>query len=261
LKNPSWKRQSCAACYSRCKPGKHWISVENYTHWIKFRRYLGHSYICDREMTKLQFQCCDYFDSTYQVQKRDLGLFQKLSMDILPFCFSFCDAFSLCHLSQTSKSMHNLIMSEPIWKKFSEQHFPHFLYDPMSPFLMNSPIICGYKHATLTYTHFERAVTENTNKIFTSSSNQLNWDSVVNQLPLDECNFMVFRFFPDITIRHSIVFVLWAPSDAKTKNKMLIAGVKDSVKKALPGITWEVGSTDHDELCWDGIYERIKNNY
>jgi len=55
--------------------------------------------------------------------------------------------------------------------------------------------------------------------------------------------------------RTKLVFVLWSPEDATTKQKMVYTSSKDALKRALVGIGKEVQATDQAELSWEAVME------
>jgi len=55
--------------------------------------------------------------------------------------------------------------------------------------------------------------------------------------------------------RNKLVFFLWAPEDAKLKQKMVYTSSKDAIKKKVEGIAKEIQATDNDEISWDRVLE------
>jgi len=55
--------------------------------------------------------------------------------------------------------------------------------------------------------------------------------------------------------RTKLVFFLWSPEDATTKQKMVYTSSKDALKRALVGIGKEVQATDEGELAWESVME------
>jgi len=55
--------------------------------------------------------------------------------------------------------------------------------------------------------------------------------------------------------RNKLVFILWAPEDAKLKQKMVYTSSKDAIKKKVDGIAKEIQATDNDEISWEHILE------
>lgn len=87
------------------------------------------------------------------------------------------------------------------------------------------------------------------------------YDSFLSQLPEDDCRYAVFNFEYDAGAdgkRSKVVFFLWAPDTAKTKAKMIYAGTKDSLKKALQGLQVEIQGTDKSEVSEAAILEKCQ---
>jgi len=78
-------------------------------------------------------------------------------------------------------------------------------------------------------------------------------------LPLADCTFVTTWFlYEDYNgdLREKIIFVAWWPDCAKVKAKMIYCGIKDSLKRALQGITIEIGGTDVSELEYESVREK-----
>lgn len=57
--------------------------------------------------------------------------------------------------------------------------------------------------------------------------------------------------------RNKILFIVWAPENAKVKEKMLITSSKDAVKKKLVGISKEIQATDLSEVSLQAVTEQV----
>lgn len=58
--------------------------------------------------------------------------------------------------------------------------------------------------------------------------------------------------------RNKIVFFAWSPESATIRNKMVYSASKDAIKKALgEGIAKEIQATDHGDLAWSNVLERV----
>ena len=81
------------------------------------------------------------------------------------------------------------------------------------------------------------------------------------ELPADDCRYAVLKFDYDAGSdgnRSKIVFFMWAPDTSKTKSKMMYAGSKDSIKKALQGIQIEIQGTDASEVSEEEVLNKCK---
>jgi hypothetical protein len=76
-----------------------------------------------------------------------------------------------------------------------------------------------------------------------------------------ECRYAVFDAEYQTAAgqsRNKILFFMWSPEEAKTKQKMLYSASKDALKKAFgEGIGKEVQANDHGDLQWSNVLEII----
>lgn len=72
-----------------------------------------------------------------------------------------------------------------------------------------------------------------------------------------ECRYAVYdaEYTTPNGPRSKLVFLLWAPEDAKLKQKMLYTSSKDALKKKVDGIAKEIQATDNDEISWEHMLE------
>eukprot|EP01125_Pyxidicula_operculata_P005265 TRINITY_DN1897_c0_g1_i2.p1 TRINITY_DN1897_c0_g1~~TRINITY_DN1897_c0_g1_i2.p1 ORF type:complete len:140 (-),score=25.88 TRINITY_DN1897_c0_g1_i2:54-473(-) len=86
------------------------------------------------------------------------------------------------------------------------------------------------------------------------------YNEFVAQLPANDCRYAVYNvgYSTDDGERNKIVFFLWAPDSSKVKSKMLYAGTKDTIKKALQGLQVEIQGTDKSEVTWDAVVEKCR---
>ena len=85
------------------------------------------------------------------------------------------------------------------------------------------------------------------------------YDDFLNALPQDDCRYAVydFEYTKDGGQRNKICFVAWSPDSAKIKHKMLYASSKDAIRKALVGLAVEIQGTDHSEVAYDAVLEKV----
>lgn len=82
------------------------------------------------------------------------------------------------------------------------------------------------------------------------------WDAWTKSLPDKECRYGIYDVNMQIDMgsglsagtRTKLVFVVWAPSTASIKQKMVTASSKDALKKKLDGFQVEWQLTGRDEL-------------
>lgn len=80
-------------------------------------------------------------------------------------------------------------------------------------------------------------------------------------LPSSECLYAVYDF-PFITKDgrpvSKLVFISWSPDGASVKPKMIYAGSKDALTKALVGIAVKVHATDLSEVTEDVVADACR---
>mmetsp|Transcript_21595 Transcript_21595/g.24102 ORF Transcript_21595/g.24102 Transcript_21595/m.24102 type:complete len:146 (+) Transcript_21595:94-531(+) len=86
-----------------------------------------------------------------------------------------------------------------------------------------------------------------------------NWSDFVSALPKDHCRYATVLYEyqkGNDGERAKIVFVLWTPDNAPSKEKMLFASTKNTVKQNLQGINIAIQATDIDEAEEDIVKEK-----
>jgi len=81
------------------------------------------------------------------------------------------------------------------------------------------------------------------------------------ELPADDCRYAVLKFDYDAGSdgnRSKLIFYMWTPETSKIKSKMMYAGSKDSIKKALQGIQIEIQGTDASEVSEEEVLKKCK---
>jgi len=84
-----------------------------------------------------------------------------------------------------------------------------------------------------------------------STSNEQSFDAFVNMLPADDCRYAIYDMnftTTDGRPGNKLVSITWAPDTAKIKSKMVYAGSKDALTRALVGVSTKVSATDRSEL-------------
>eukprot|EP01118_Nematostelium_gracile_P006310 TRINITY_DN2029_c0_g1_i2.p1 TRINITY_DN2029_c0_g1~~TRINITY_DN2029_c0_g1_i2.p1 ORF type:complete len:190 (+),score=43.21 TRINITY_DN2029_c0_g1_i2:2-571(+) len=80
-------------------------------------------------------------------------------------------------------------------------------------------------------------------------------------LPAKDCRYGVVNFEYSTESdgnRSKIVFVNWAPETSAIKSKMVYAGTKNDIRKALVGVSIEVQATDLSEVDEGEVLARLK---
>jgi cofilin len=86
-----------------------------------------------------------------------------------------------------------------------------------------------------------------TEKVGTEGS----FEAFVDMLPPDDCRYAIYDMdfsTQDGRPGNKLVSISWAPDTAKIKSKMVYAGSKDALTRALVGVSTKVAATDRSEL-------------
>jgi len=114
-----------------------------------------------------------------------------------------------------------------------------------------------------TYSYLVFKINDALTEIVIEKSGEPNapYSEFVGHLPDNDCRYGVITVnytTPTEGERSKIVFFLWAPETSKVKSKMLYAGTKDALKKALNGIQTEIQGTDKSEVEYNTVIEKCK---
>ena len=83
------------------------------------------------------------------------------------------------------------------------------------------------------------------------------WEELLASLPLNSARYIVARFSIDGGRISALIFILWCPDAAPIKQKMIYASTKQSMKRSLVGISYEIAATDPSEIAREVIAERL----
>ncbi|KAL2236428.1 UNVERIFIED_CONTAM: Actin-depolymerizing factor [Sesamum indicum] len=86
-----------------------------------------------------------------------------------------------------------------------------------------------------------------------------NYDDFAESLPEDDCRYAVYDFdfvTSENCQKSKIFFIAWSPAISRIRAKMLYATSKDSVKRALDGVHYEIQATDPTEMDLEVIRDR-----
>ena len=95
-----------------------------------------------------------------------------------------------------------------------------------------------------------------------ASGPQASHKEFVTCLPDGDCRYGIYDFpYADNAggISGKIVFVLWSPTSAPVRAKMLYASTKDFFKTSLDGVSVEIQATDESDVEEAAIYDRLKD--
>jgi len=102
----------------------------------------------------------------------------------------------------------------------------------------------------------------------TGNDNKMTYDEFIKTLPSTKCCYAVFNFdfeqsYVGTNIKakcERILLILWCPSIARIREKMLFASSKRTIRKALEGVQVEIQGTDISEIDYDTVYEKSTKN-
>jgi len=100
---------------------------------------------------------------------------------------------------------------------------------------------------------------DNTEIVVEKTSQSTNYDDFIADLPEAECRWAIYDMEFEKEgggIRNKIVFVSWAPDDAKIKAKMVFASSKDALRRSLVGIAVEIQGTDFSEVAYEAVLDK-----
>jgi len=83
---------------------------------------------------------------------------------------------------------------------------------------------------------------------------------MLTHFPKDEPRYAIFKFDDQAPqpLKSQIMFILWAPEEAKIKTRMIYTSSKGEVKTILVGCKLEIQATNMEELQEDKILEKLE---
>lgn len=86
---------------------------------------------------------------------------------------------------------------------------------------------------------------------------------ILKYLPSDDCRYIFFnvQYMQGLGQRIKTFFVLWVPSDAKTKNKMVYASCAVPLKAKLGITCLSIQTGSQDDLDYDALVARCQAAY
>jgi cofilin len=88
------------------------------------------------------------------------------------------------------------------------------------------------------------------------------WAAFCAQLPADDCRYGLVSVSWDADDGHRAsksIFLLWSPSQAPIKTKMIYSASSSSLKSALQGAGVNYQAGDHASLEWAAVIEKAKS--
>jgi cofilin len=95
-------------------------------------------------------------------------------------------------------------------------------------------------------------------KILEIGESNLTYNDLVSKLPADHCRFAVINFDFEIEDgpREKCLFVSWAPTKSKLKEKMVYTSSKSEFKKQLDGCSIELNADCIAEVAYEEALAR-----
>ncbi|KAG2534223.1 actin-depolymerizing factor 3 [Panicum virgatum] len=90
---------------------------------------------------------------------------------------------------------------------------------------------------------------------------ETSYEDFTNSLPENDCRYAIYDFdfvTAEDVQKSRIFYILWSPSTAKVKSKMLYASSNQKFKSGLNGIQVELQATDASEISLDEIKDRAR---
>jgi len=189
----------------------------------------------------------------------NLGLLSILPPEILRIIYLHCTGYELFLLSSTCRSFWHDIMNPEIWQTSTQYHLTTYLFDPnTSPRYLRTYEV-DYITLWKIYHRHMQSLSWHKPKQFLPDTPEKYWNRFLSMFPVCDCCYAVFRFpYKDNNgeQKEKLLFIVWTPENAPIKSKMMYAGSKDVIKKALIGINCEMGGTEDIELSYECVREK-----
>jgi len=94
-----------------------------------------------------------------------------------------------------------------------------------------------------------------------SGSSGATYMDFLKTLPHNQCRWGLFDLEceqKDGGTRSELMMLCWSPDESPIRQKMYYASRKDSIRKVMAGIRWEVGATDLTEIDLETILDKVE---
>ncbi|KAJ0413537.1 cofilin [Aspergillus carlsbadensis] len=100
----------------------------------------------------------------------------------------------------------------------------------------------------------------NSSIIVHKTSSDEDYDTFLADLPETECRWAVydFHYTTDSGDKKKLLFYYWSPEAARVREKMLYSSARDTLRKALVGISAEIQGTEPAEVSYETALEKAK---
>lgn len=100
-----------------------------------------------------------------------------------------------------------------------------------------------------------------THIVVEETSTEQNYEAFIEKLPENGCKYAIYDFEYEIGggegKRSKIVFFTWSPDTASVRDKMVYASSKDSLRRALNGVSTDIQGTDFSEVSYETVLEKV----
>ncbi|KAL6944875.1 cofilin [Hanseniaspora vineae] len=102
---------------------------------------------------------------------------------------------------------------------------------------------------------------DKTKIVVKETSTDADYDNFLEKLPENDCLYAIYDLEYEISAgegkRSKIVFFTWSPDTAPIRSKMVYASSKDSLRRALNGVSTDIQGTDFSEVAYETVLEKV----
>jgi len=150
-------------------------------------------------------------------------------------------------------------MNPEIWQTSTQYHLPTYFYDPSTAPRYSRPFEVDYITFWKIYHRHMQSLSWHKPKLLLPDTPEKNWNRYLSMFPICDCCYAVLWFtYKDVDgeQKEKLIFISWSPYNARIKTKMMHAGTKETIKRALNGIHCEIGATEDIELSYESVREK-----
>ncbi|KAF9565082.1 actin depolymerizing factor [Agrocybe pediades] len=118
-----------------------------------------------------------------------------------------------------------------------------------------------YKYIVFNMNKDAEHIKDATEIVVEKTSTETDYEKFIADFPEDSCRFAIYDFEFEkegAGKRNKIIFLAWSPDNAPTKQKMVFASSKETLKRELSGIAAEIQGTDYDEIAHESVMDKVK---
>lgn len=102
---------------------------------------------------------------------------------------------------------------------------------------------------------------DKTKIVVKETSTDSDYDNFLEKLPENDCLYAIYDLEYEISAgegkRSKIVFFTWSPDTAPIRSKMVYASSKDSLRRALNGVSTDIQGTDFSEVAYETVLDKV----